>query len=160
MNGVVLQLNASRGGIPKRPILEARVTREGIDGDSWNNRRYHGGPKQALLLISIEDIEVLKSFGYAVYPGALGENLTVSGIPFRDVRIGDRFQAGEVVLEITKLRKPCRTLDAIRKGIQSTLYDTIPGSELWGRGGFYASILQEGLIRPGDTMTTANVHEG
>jgi MOSC domain-containing protein YiiM len=157
MQGFVLQLNVSRGGIPKRPILEARVTREGIEGDSWNNPKYHGGPRQALLLISIEDIEELKAQGYPVYPGALGENLTVSGIPFREVRIGDRFQAGEVTFEITKLRKPCRTLDSIQIGIQLSLYDTKPGAELWGRGGFYARILREGVIRPGDTIAKANL---
>lgn len=157
MQGVVLQVNASGGGIPKLPLLEARVTREGIEGDSWNNRKYHGGPKQALLLISIEDIEELVSLGYPVYSGALGENLTVSGILFRDVRVGDRFQAGDVLLEITKLRKPCRTLDSIRKGIQLSLYDDSPGSARWGRGGFYAQILQEGVIRPGDSIVKANL---
>jgi MOSC domain-containing protein YiiM len=157
MQGVVLQVNVSRGGIPKRPILEARVTRKGIEDDSWNNPKYHGGPKQALLLISIEDIEELELLGYPVYPGALGENLTVSGIRFRDVRFGDTFQAGDVVFEITKLRRPCRTLDSVQKGIQLALYDDSPGSARWGRGGFYARILQEGVIRPGDRIAKANL---
>jgi MOSC domain-containing protein YiiM len=155
MEGVVLQINVSQGGIPKSPIREARVTKRGIEGDSWAHPRFHGGPKQALLLIATEDLEALKLLGYPVYPGAMGENLTVSGIPFRDVRFGDRFRAGDVVLEITKLRQPCRTLDSVRKGIQAELYDTTPGNPLWGRGGFYARIITEGLIHPGDIIAKA-----
>lgn len=155
MQGVVLQVNVSQGGIPKRPVSEGCVSVRGLDGDSWAHPRYHGGPKQALLLISAEDIEALKSLGYALYPGALGENLTVRGIPFRDVRLGDRFRCGGIVLEITKLRKPCRTLDAIGRGIQKQLYDTTPGAPLWGRGGFYARVIAEGVIRPGDIIAKA-----
>lgn len=152
MQGLVLQLNVSNGGIPKRPVEQARVTTHGVEGDNWAHPRFHGGPKQALLLIAMEDLDALKVLGYPVFPGALGENLTVTGIPFREVRIGDRFQAGEVSLEITKLRQPCRTLDSIRKGIQSELYDTKPGAPLWGRGGFYARVTTGGVIRTGDKI--------
>ena len=94
--------------------------------------------------------------GYAVYPGALGENLTTTGIDMRAVRLGDRFRAGEVILEITKLRKPCRTLDSIQKGIQSELYDTSFNSPIWGRGGFYASVIRPGIVRPGDIIAMAD----
>src|SRR5688500_3119198 len=111
MEGVVFQVNVSRGGIPKRPVAEARVTTRGIEGDSWAHPRIHGGPKQALLLIAKEDLEALMLRGYPVYPGALGENLTVSGLAFRDLRFGDRLRSGDVLLEITKLRQPCRTLN-------------------------------------------------
>src|SRR4051812_39392381 len=100
MEGVVVQINVSRGGIPKGPIDIAQVTTRGIDGDSWAHPRFHGGPKQAVLLISIEDLDWLQERGYPVYPGALGENLSVRGIPFRDIRIGDRYHAGAAALEI------------------------------------------------------------
>ena len=128
MRGLIHQINISPGGIPKLPITEAHVTSEGIEGDSWAHPRFHGGPKQAILLISLEDLELLKELGYHVYPGALGENLTTTGIDMRSVRFGDVFRAGEAVLQITKLRKPCHTLDSIRKGIQTQLYDNNPGS--------------------------------
>ena len=105
----------------------------------------------------MEDLEALQALGYSVSPGALGENLTIRGIPFRDVRFGDCFRAGDIVLEITKLRQPCRTLDAIQKGIQLELYDTTPGAPHWGRGGFYARVLEEGLIRPGAIIAKADL---
>ncbi len=156
MRGLIHQINISRGGIPKRPITEAHVTSEGIEGDSWANPRFHGGPKQAILLISLENLELLKELGYPVYPGALGENLTTTGIDLRSVRLGDVFHAGEAVLQITKLRQPCHTLDSIRKGIQTQLYDKKPGSPRWGRGGFYASVKQPGMISPGDIIALAD----
>ena len=156
MRGRVHQINISSGGIPKLPIAIANVTKRGIDGDSWAHPRYHGGPKQALLLIALEDLESLKRLGYDVYPGALGENLTISGIDMRQVRFGDRFRAGEVLLEITKLRQPCRTVDAIRKGIQLELYDKSPGSPRWGAGGFYARVLEPGTILPGAIIAKAD----
>jgi MOSC domain-containing protein YiiM len=156
MRGTVVQINASKGGIPKLPVGVATVTERGVVGDDWAHPRFHGGPKQALLLISTEDLESLKALGYPVYPGALGENLTISGINMRDVRFGHRFRAGEVLLEITKLRQPCRTLDLIQKGIQLELYDTTPGAEKWGRGGFYARVLDAGTIRPGDIIAKAD----
>jgi len=103
------------------------------------------------LLISLEDLKLLKELGYHVYPGALGENLTTTGI-----RFGDVFRTGDAVLRITKLRKPCPTLDSITKGIQTQLYDNNPGSPMWGRGGFYASVKHPGILRPGDIITLAD----
>jgi MOSC domain-containing protein YiiM len=155
MRGTVVQINASKGGIPKLPVGVATVTERGVVGDNWAHPRFHGGPKQALLLIAMEDLDSLKALGYPVYPGALGENLTMAGIDMRAVRFGDRFRAGEVLLEITKLRQPCRTLDLIRKGIQLELYDTTPGAANWGRGGFYARVIEGGTIRPGDIIAKA-----
>jgi MOSC domain-containing protein YiiM len=156
MRGTVVQINASKGGIPKLPVGVATVTERGVAGDDWAHPRFHGGPKQALLLIATEDLDELKDKGYPVYPGALGENLTVTGIDMRDVRFGDRFRVGEVLLQITKLRQPCRTLDSIRKGIQLELYDTTPGAPNWGRGGFYARVVEPGTIRPGDIIAKAD----
>jgi MOSC domain-containing protein YiiM len=156
MQGFVHQINISRGGIPKLPVTLAMVTEEGIQGDGWAHPRFHGGKKQALLLISTEDIDFLKELGYSVYPGALGENLTISGIDMRQVRLGDRFRADGILLEITKLRRPCQTLDSIRKGIQLELYDENPGSAKWGRGGFYAKVIEPGTIHKGAIIAKAD----
>jgi MOSC domain-containing protein YiiM len=152
MQGTIHQINISRGGIPKLPIPDANVTSRGIDGDSWAHPHIHGGPNQALLLISLEDLANLQRQGFKTPPGALGENLTISGMNMRDIRFGDRFHAGEVLLEITKLRRPCQTLDSISPDIQTELYDSVPGSAKWGKGGFYAKVLEPGAIRRGDII--------
>jgi MOSC domain-containing protein YiiM len=158
MTGSILQVNISPGGVPKRPILEAEVTPSGIRGDSWRNPQIHGGPKQALLLIASEGIEELIAQGYPLYPGALGENLTTQGLDRRQMRAGQRYRAGEVLLEITNLRGPCSTLDVYGPGIQRALYDAQvkagdPSSPRWGLGGFYAQVLKAGVIRPHDIIT-------
>src|SRR5579862_6929033 len=111
MIGRILQINISAGGIPKLPVQEAAVTCSGIEGDDWAHPQFHGGPKQALLLIAAEAIEELTSRGYPLFFGALGENLTTRGLDPRRLRLGDRLRMGDVYAEITKIRVPCATLD-------------------------------------------------
>src|SRR5438477_423247 len=118
MTGSLLQINVSRGGLPKRAVSEGRVTALGVDGDSHAHPAIHGGPHQALLLIASEGIEELAGQGFSVTYGSLGENLTTRGIGRRDWRSGQRWQIGaEVVIEITKRRAPCKTLN-VYPGIQ------------------------------------------
>lgn len=157
MRGTIVQVSISPGGIPKRPIEQGEVTLRGISGDDWRNKKYHGGPDQALLLISMEDLRDLEREGYPVSPGALGENLTTEGLDFRAVRKGDVLRAGSVLLEITKLRQPCRTLDPFGPGIQKRLMDAAAKkgdvqSLVWGRGGFYARVIRGGVVRKGDSI--------
>jgi MOSC domain-containing protein YiiM len=153
----ILQLNLSPGGIPKRAIAEAIVTPAGIVGDSWAHPNIHGGPNQALLLITSEGIDELITQGFGLFYGALGENLTTSGIDRRQMRVGQRYRAGGVVLELTKLRAPCDTLNAY-PGIQAAIYDPQvkagdPASPRWGLSGFYARVLKGGAIRQHDIIT-------
>ena len=48
MTGTLVQLNVSRGGMPKEAVLQARVTKEGVEGDKQKNRKFHGGPDRAV----------------------------------------------------------------------------------------------------------------
>ena len=157
VTGSILQVNISPGGIPKRPIPEAIVTAEGIRGDAWAHPNIHGGPNKALLLIASEGIDELIAQGYALYPGALGENLTTLGLDRRQMRAGQRYRAGEVFLELTKLRSPCATLDVYGHSLRNAIYDPAvkagdASSPLWGLSGFYARILRPGIIRQRDII--------
>jgi MOSC domain-containing protein YiiM len=154
VTGTIVQINVSPGGVPKRPIAEAEVTVEGIRGDSWAHPQIHGGRNQAVLLITSEGIQELMAQGYPVFPGALGENLTTAGLDRRDMRIGQRYRAGDVMLEITKMRAPCTQLDVYGPAIKNAVYDAQvnagdPASPRWGLAGFYARVLHSGFIRPG-----------
>lgn len=40
----VHQINVSDGGVPKRPVWEAKVNERGLDGDRQRNLKFHGGP--------------------------------------------------------------------------------------------------------------------
>ena len=157
MRGQILQINTSRGGLPKRSIPSAFVTRLGLTGDSHAHPQIHGGPTRAVLLIAAEVIDDLTERGFPVFPGAMGENLTVQGLDIQALRIGDRLRAGRALLEITQARGPCSQLDVYGPSIKAEIYDdrvrlNDPESPHWGMSGLYASVIEEGEVRPGDAI--------
>ena len=157
MTGSIVQINISPGGVPKRPIAEGEVTPQGIRGDSWAHPEFHGGPNQALLLITNEGIDELIAQGYPIFPGALGENLTTRGLARRQMRLGQRYRIGEVMLEISKMRSPCTTLDIYGPAIKEAVYDAQvqagdASTPRWGLAGFYARVLRSGFIHPEDII--------
>jgi len=154
MTGTVVQVSISPGGVPKRPVTEGMIAPLGIEGDGHAHPEVHGGPQQAVLLLCLETIEELKKEGFAVYPGALGENLTIEGLDRRKIRIGQRYRAGDAILEITKIRRPCATLSVYGEGIRKAIYDAQvkagdPSTPRWGRSGFLASVVQSGRVSEG-----------
>jgi MOSC domain-containing protein YiiM len=158
MTAHIAQINVSRGGVPKRPVPDAVITTYGLEGDSWAHPEIHGGPNQAVLLITAEGIEELTARGYRVYPGALGENLTTRGLDRRQLRLGQQLRVGRVLLEITKVRAPCATLDVYGPTIKQEIYDKRvkagdPASPRWGLSGFYASVKTPGPVQVNDIIT-------
>jgi MOSC domain-containing protein YiiM len=154
----VQQLNISKGGVPKRAIPEAAVTPLGIEGDVQAHPDIHGGPRQALLLLSSEGIDELVRDGFTVYPGALGENITTRGLDRRMLRIGQRYRVGQVVIELTKMRAPCNQLTPYGDGIQEAVYDAQvkagdASSPRWALAGMYARVVKPGTIYAGDSIT-------
>jgi MOSC domain-containing protein YiiM len=154
----VIQVNVSTGGVPKLPVPEAYVHADRVHGDDWNDRKHHGLPGQAVCLFSVELIEELKGEGFSLFPGAMGENLTTEGLDYRQVRLGQAFRVGpELEIRITKVRQPCRTIAVYGEGIQKATFDAEvkageTASPKWGRSGFYAEVLKEGTVRPGDPI--------
>lgn len=158
MAGQIQQVSISRGGVPKLPVLEGHVEPLGIAGDVQRNLKYHGGPRQALLWITAEGLDEIVAAGFAVYPGALGENVTTTGVDRRVVRLGQRWRMGEIEVEVTKMREPCFQLAPYGTGIQKHLYDAQvkagdASSPRWGLAGFYLAVIQTGVIRPGDPVS-------
>jgi MOSC domain-containing protein YiiM len=155
--GIIVQINVSLGGIPKRPIASGMLTPLGLAGDACAHPQIHGGPVQAVLLIAAETIDELKARGYPVFYGALGENLTTRGLDYRQLRIGHQLRAGAAVLEITKVRGPCGALDVYGPAIKQEIYDSQmtagdPTSPRWGMSGFYARVIQPGTVHPNDPV--------
>lgn len=162
MSGSIFQINVSAGGVPKRAVQEGVVTELGLDGDQHAHPELHGGARQALLFISVEGIEELKQAGFPLFPGALGENITTSGLDRRAWRAGQLWRVGpDVVIEFTKMRAPCATLNRYGAGlIQKAVYDEVvkagdPSSPHWGLGGCYARVVECGTIRTGDIIRPA-----
>ena len=160
MQGTILQVNISNGGLPKWSVPEGLIGPLGVSGDLHKHMEFHGGPEKALLLIANEILEELKAQGYPLFPGAMGENLTTSGLDVRALRLGDRLRAGTVELELTRIRKPCKQLWVYGQTIGDAVYDQQvkagdPASPRWGMSGFYARVLSEGTVRTGDAIYVA-----
>jgi MOSC domain-containing protein YiiM len=144
MTGTLLQLNVSNGGMPKLPVLFARVTPGGVEGDRQRNKKYHGGPNRAVCLYSTELYDRLRSLGIDLVPGSVGENFTITGMDLQRLAKGDRLKVGtDCVIEITDVRVPCRSL---RK------WDDDLPELIVGFSGWVAKVVVEGTVRPGDPI--------
>lgn len=146
----VLQVNVSNGGVPKRAVPEAFVGREGLTGDAVNHPKVHGGPERAVCLFPVELIRALQDEGHPIFPGAVGENLTVAGVPWGDLEIGDTLAVGDrVVLQLASRVEPCNTIKAYFAdgNFKRIKPDRAPGETRW-----YARVLREGTVRPGDEV--------
>jgi len=147
----VHQINVSDGGVPKKPVLEARITRTGLEGDRQQHRKVHGGPDRAVCLFSLDVIERLKDEGHWIEPGSTGENLTLAEVEWEHIVPGSVLTIGpQVRLEIKSYTAPC-DLNArwFREGDFSRIsHKKYPG---WSR--VYAKVLRGGLVRPGDVVS-------
>ena len=139
----VIQINISRGGMPKLPVESARITRLGVAGDSSRNRKYHGGPNRAVCLFSIEQYDWLRSLGIDLANGSLGENFTTEGLDLQSISVGDRVRAGGCEIEITKVRTPCSNLKQWHPKLQQIIE---------GNSGWMAKVIEEGQVHPGDRL--------
>jgi MOSC domain-containing protein YiiM len=101
-----------RTGIYKTPVAgPVKVTTLGLAGDYVADEKHHGGPDQAVYVYFAEDYAWWsEKLGRTLAPGTFGDNITISGIESKNVAIGDRFIAGDVVLQVTVPRIPCGTL--------------------------------------------------
>ena len=145
--GAVVQINRSGGGVPKQPVAEAEVDRDGLRGDVQADSKHHGRPFQAVCLWSAEVIEQLRGQGHPITPGSAGENLTVSGLPWADMRPGAILSVGTTRLEISFPAVPCKKQaqwfsDGDLRRISN---DDNPG---WAR--WYAWVRRPGTVRTGD----------
>jgi MOSC domain-containing protein YiiM len=157
----VLQVSVSPGGVPNRAIPEGHLVKGGIKGDGWRHPTFHGGPERAILLMTAEGIDELRARGFPLFYGALGENITSVGLDRRALRLGQRFQVGTAVIELTRVRTPCATMDVYGAEIQEAIFDLLAlrsdsTSPVWGMSGFYASVVTPGVVRPGDPIQLAD----
>jgi MOSC domain-containing protein YiiM len=150
--GVLVSINASRGGVPKLPRHEAVVTTEGVEGDRQRDLRYHGGTDRAVCLYSFDRIRELQQEGHAVSVGLMGENLTVMGLDWRLLTPGTRVQIGDVLLLLTNFAVPCKNLAAyFEDGKIFRVSQKVPPG--WSR--VYARVERPGTVRIGDSVSIA-----
>jgi MOSC domain-containing protein YiiM len=148
--GVVAGLFANAGGPGKLPIAEATIGYRGVAGDRQRTRIHHGRVSQALCLWSSEVVRELQAEGHPVAPGSTGENISLNGVPWTDLHAGMRLGIGDdVLVELSGYALPCKKNAPYFLGGDFGRMDPDrhPG---WSR--FYASVLRDGVVRPGDPV--------
>jgi ferredoxin-NADP reductase/MOSC domain-containing protein YiiM len=137
-------------GIWKDPVRgSCRVSRLNLDGDGQGDLAGHGGEQRAVFVYQIESYrfwqEQLKRTDF-VY-GQFSENFTIEGLPDDAVCIGDRYQIGSALFEVTQPRVTC-----YRVGIRMNEPRMPALLTSSGRPGFYLRVLQEGVVGAGDEI--------
>ncbi len=158
MGAKVHQLNEKprtegEAGIPKQEVKTAKITYWGV-GNDFNVYRYtakNNTPEQSVLLHCKEILDVLKSEGWPVEPGHLGENITIEGIGYGSLREGLKMKIGTATIELTKEATPCNTLSVLPYVGKEKISEFI--STMKGRRGWYAKVLEEGEVKKGDEVT-------
>lgn len=157
---------AWKSAILKSPVSgSVHVGPLGLRGDHQKEKKHHGGPTKAVLIYGAAhydhwqhslkphalthasalramsaDVDASR-YGY----GAFGENLTIDGVVEQTVCLGDLWQIGDCVLEITEPRGPCATLT--RRWMMPALLDDVRTT---AAAGWYNAVRAEGEIRNGD----------
>ncbi len=150
MNGRIFQLNVSPGGVPKLAIQQGLVHELGMVGDAHRFPKIHGGPQRALCLFSLERILELQAEGHPIFPGAVGENVTVAGLNWNELQPGVRLSLGdEVEVELTTYTKPCNTI--VQYFVEGN-YHRINQQMHPGHSRIYARILRNGTMRVGQQV--------
>jgi MOSC domain-containing protein YiiM len=153
VEGRVVGLQRSPGGVPKLPVGAVNVGASGMEGDRQRKPLIHGGPKRALCLYSQERIDALAVEGHRIIAGAVGENVTISGIPWERVTPGTRLVLGDVEVEVTSYTAPCRTIAGVFSDGQ---FKRIGQRRHPGWSRVYVRIVRAGRITVGDRVVLMN----
>ena len=104
-------------------------------------------------LVAAELLDELVEQGFAVGPGAIGENVTTRGLDLLGLGTGTVLRLGaEALVAVTGLRNPCVQLDRFQPGLQRAVLDRDADGNLIRRAGVMAVVLRDGVVRPGDQI--------
>jgi MOSC domain-containing protein YiiM len=157
LTGSVAAINISNGGVPKGRVSGAQVSRSGLEKDTQDDKKHHGGPERAVCLYSLERIRSLQTEGHPIDIGTVGENVTVEGIDWDRIVPGVTIKIGDqVLLEVASFTNPCKTIRAsfIAGEFIRIAQKLHPG---WSR--VYARVIREGQIRFGDPVEVSPAPE-
>lgn len=169
--GCLQRIGISDGGAPKAAVGSAEVGPRGLRGDRQAVREHHGRPFQAVSVYSADLIDALATEGHPITPGAVGENLLLSGVDWASLRPGARLVVGghdahgdiaqggtgaatggstrPVVLELNAWAPPCRT---IARAFTDGRFDRIDRDKHPGWARAYAWVIDGGTVAVGSTV--------
>lgn len=136
--------------IYKKPISgSADVTDVGISGDLQADLKVHGGYDKAVYAYSYKHYKLWSEEMGQEYNdyGLVGENLTVDDFDEKLINIGDEFEVGSCVLQVSQPRIPCYKI-----GIKMNSRDFPKKFSNSGLLGSYLRVIKTGSIKSGDEM--------
>ena len=153
--GQIASINVSHpGGVPKRPIDRTVITARGLIGDGQRTKEpVHGGPEKAVCLFGVEQIRRVNADGHHLYPGAIGENLTLSGLDLGGLASGDQLRIGDPasgpIIQLSDPAAPCKNIAGSFEDwrIARVSHKVRPEDSRW-----YARVLREGPVVSGDPI--------
>lgn len=135
----------------------------GVEGDTHlgttvqHRSRVAQDPTQPNLrqvhLIHTELHDELRSAGFDVTAGDMGENITTRGVDLLGLPCGTRLHLGaDAVVEVTGLRNPCLQLNTFQAGLMKAVLGRDEQGNVVRRAGIMGIVLTAGEVRPGDPI--------
>lgn len=165
MSARVLAVARSGTHTMSKPVCERIHLLQGlgVEGDAHlgttvkHRSRVARDPSQPNLrqvhLIHAELFDELRTKGFDVAPGMMGENVTTRGIDLLGLPVGARLHLGtSAVVEITGLRNPCSQLDVLRKGLMEAVLKHDPVRGLVRKAGVMGVVITGGEVAAGDRI--------
>lgn len=131
---------SERKGTRKHTVPFIVVKKDhGIVGDA-----HAGNWHRQISLLADESVDTMRGKGVELQPGDFAENILTRGIELNTLPVGTVLRVGETRLQVTQIGKECHNDCEIRRLVGTCVMPT---------KGIFAIVLDEGTIRPGDTIS-------
>lgn len=125
-------------------------------GDMVQDKKHHGGNDKAICCYNSDHFKKWKDeLGFDLTPAAFGENLTLEGDSAleNNLFIGDRYQLGEAIVEVSEPRGPCYVI-----GIRYNYKQFRVHLQQTGLTGYYMRTIRTGLVKKTDKLVHISSH--
>ena len=153
---IIVNGKEEQTGYFKTPDVSIYLGKTGVKNDSVIDREHHGGEDKACYLFGYNHYKFWKE----LYPnveydfGMFGENITVEHLDEFLLKIGDTFEIGEAVIQITQPRQPC-----YKMGVKFNDQKIVNSFRLAHTPGIYVRILKEGFVKKNDVLKLIHTEE-
>lgn len=131
---------SEKKGTRKHAVPAIEVKRDhGIVGDA-----HAGNWHRQISLLADESVDTMRGKGVELRPGDFAENILTRGQELKSLPVGTVLRVGETRLQVTQIGKECHNDCEIRRLVGTCVMPT---------QGIFAIVLDEGTIRPGDTIS-------
>ena len=143
--GKIESINISKDkGQKKTRVEEVYINENGIEGDGHSGK-WH----RQISLLSRESIQQINRKGANAKAGDFAENLTISGIDLKKIKIGDILSIegrDKIELMVTQIGKECHNDGCVIK--------KATGDCIMPREGLFAKVIKGGTISVNDEIVT------